>query len=76
LLRAIWEFNSIDMIFNLTGGGPMGLTTTLTLYVYRTAILNINYGYGSALAVIGFTILLVFATLYLIVSKSGSDVND
>ena len=25
LLRAIWEFNSIDMIFTMTNGGPMNI---------------------------------------------------
>jgi multiple sugar transport system permease protein len=76
LLRIVWEFNSIDLIFNLTGGGPMNLTTTLTLYMYKTAILNWNYGYGSALAVVGAAILFVFAVIYLSLNKFGRGIYD
>jgi multiple sugar transport system permease protein len=76
LLRAIWEFNNIDLIYNLTGGGPMGLTMTLNLYMYRTAILNTNYGYGSAIAVIGFVLLLVFALIYLRIGQYGRSISE
>jgi multiple sugar transport system permease protein len=76
LLRTIWEFNSIDLIFNMTGGGPMHLTTTLTLYMMKTSIIAGNYGYGSALATVGFCILLVFATIYLYLNKFGRGIYD
>jgi multiple sugar transport system permease protein len=65
LLRAIWEFNSIDMIFTMTNGGPMDMTTTLPIYMFKTAILEGNYGYGSALGVITFMLLLIFSIFYL-----------
>jgi multiple sugar transport system permease protein len=28
LLRAVWEFNNVDLLYTLTGGGPAGETTT------------------------------------------------
>jgi len=65
LLRAIWEFNSIDMIFTMTNGGPMDLTTTLPIYMFKMSILEGDYGYGSALGVITFLMLLAFSIFYL-----------
>ena len=65
LLRSIWEFNNVDLIFTLTGGGPAGKTMTLTMYMTDLSVNNGNYGYGATIAVIAFFILLVFATIYL-----------
>ncbi|MCL2319339.1 MAG: sugar ABC transporter permease [Treponema sp.] len=71
LLRAVWEFNGVDLIMNLTGGGPMNSTTTLSLYIANLAIKSQQFGYGSAVAVIAFFFLLIFAVLYLRLSKFG-----
>ena len=73
LLRAIWEFNSVDLIMNLTGGGPANATTTLSMYIVNTAISDVEFGYGSALATVSFFILLGFALLYLKLSRFGKD---
>lgn len=69
LLRVVWEFNNVDLIFNLTGGGPAHSTTTLTMYIAELAVHGSNFGYGSALTVISFGILLIFAALYLKLSR-------
>ena len=76
LLRGIWEFNSIDMIFTMTNGGPMNKTTTLPIYMMKTAIIKGNYGYGSAIGVVAFLFLLVFAILYIKMSGYGGDDNE
>lgn len=73
LLRTIWEFNSVDLILNLTGGGPVHKTTTLAVYLANTARRDGNFGYGSALAVISFLILLVLAASYLKLSGFGRE---
>ncbi len=73
LLRGIWEFNSIDMIFTMTNGGPMDKTTTLPIYMMKTAIIKGNYGYGSAIGVIAFLILLVFALIYMKLTGFGGE---
>lgn len=73
LLRAIWEFNSIDMIFTMTAGGPMNMTTTLPIYMMKTSILDGNYGYGSALGVVTFLFLLIFVLFYLKLNGYGRE---
>ncbi|MFJ5623000.1 carbohydrate ABC transporter permease [Peribacillus loiseleuriae] len=69
LLRTIWEFNNVDLLFNLTGGGPAHSTTTLTMYIAEQAVHGSNFGYGSALTVVTFGILFLFAIIYLKVSR-------
>ncbi|MFN3614905.1 MAG: carbohydrate ABC transporter permease [Rubrimonas sp.] len=65
LLRIIWVANSIDVIYVMTGGGPGYATHTLPIYAFIEARQNLNFGYGSALAVV-FTLLLTAAiALYL-----------
>ncbi|NGN67026.1 sugar ABC transporter permease [Streptomyces sp. A7024] len=73
LLRAVWEFNNVDLLYTLTGGGPAGATTTLPLYVANTSVDAHNFGYASALTTVAFVILLFFSILYLRLSKFGSD---
>ena len=73
LLRTVWEFNAVDLIMNLTGGGPARATTTLTMYIVNTAVTDQNFGYGSALASVSFFILLAFALIYLKASRFGKE---
>ncbi len=65
LLRSVWEFNSVDLIYNLTGGGPAGETTTLSMYIVDQAIKTSNYSYGATLSIYSFLILMVFAMIYM-----------
>jgi multiple sugar transport system permease protein len=73
LLRSVWEFNSVDLIYTMTGGGPANLTTTLSMYIAGQAVSAGNYGYGSALVVVSFLLLLGFALLYLEVSRFSQE---
>ena len=47
LLRIIWVANSVDVIFNMTEGGPAYATQTLSVYVFNKAQ-ALNLGYSSA----------------------------
>ena len=72
LLRAVWEFKNVDLLYTLTGGGPAHQTTTLPLYVATTAAQSHDFGYGSALTTAGFLILTFFSVLYLRLGKFGA----
>jgi len=73
LLRAVWEINAVDIILNLTGGGPMSLTSTLSIYLTNQAIKTRNFGYGSAIGVVSFIIMLLFSLVYLKLNKYGEE---
>lgn len=65
LLRTIWDFKEFDLIYLMTGGGPIISTQTLPLMVYKEAFALNQMGGASAVAVLMMMIMLVFMTLYL-----------
>jgi multiple sugar transport system permease protein len=73
LLRGVWEFNNVDLLYTLTGGGPGNATMTLPLYVARLAIDAKEFGYGSALTMAAFVILALFSITYLWLVRMGKD---
>jgi multiple sugar transport system permease protein len=65
LLRAIWDFKEFDLIYLLTGGGPIIATQTLPLMVYKDAFGLNDMGRASAVAVTMMLVMLSFMVLYL-----------
>lgn len=65
LLSAIWTFNSFEIIWILTEGGPRGATTTLIIDTYKMALGNYKFGRGAARAVVVMVLLTIFAIFYL-----------
>jgi len=65
LLSAIWTFNSFEIIWILTEGGPRSATTTLIVDTYKTAISNYKFGEGAARAVVIVVLLALFSLIYL-----------
>jgi len=65
LLSAIFTFNSFEIIWILTEGGPRGATTTLIIDTYKMALGNYKFGRGSARAVVVVVLLTLFAIFYL-----------
>lgn len=72
LLRFIWTFNDVDLLYSMTDGGPNNATLTLPVYIMRTSINNLNYGYGAALAVCLLAMLVIFTAVYMGASGYGS----
>jgi len=62
LFRFIWTINKFDDIFLLTGG--QAGTKVLTIKVYDYAFGQFDIGAGSAVAMVLFSILLVFMVVY------------
>ena len=65
LLSAIWTFNSFEIIWILTEGGPRGATTTLIIDTYKVAISSQRFGEGAARAVVIVVLLAIFSLFYL-----------
>lgn len=64
MLRIIWVANSVDVIFNMTGGGPAYASQTLSVYIFNKAN-SLNLGYASTMSVILTLLLLLVAVPYL-----------
>lgn len=65
LLRIIWVANSVDVIFNMTQGGPAYSSQTLSVYIYNKAN-ALDLGYASAMAIILALLLACVAVPYVI----------
>lgn len=64
LLRIIWVANSVDVIFNMTEGGPAYSTQTLSVYIYNKGNF-LNLGYSSSMAIFMAILLSMVAIPYL-----------
>lgn len=59
----VTTFQSFDLVYQLTQGGPLGGTEVLGFLVYRTAFVTGQFGYGATIAYAGFAIVFVFTWL-------------
>lgn len=73
LLRTIWEFNSFDMIYLMTGGGPAQSTQHLPILVYTEAVGMFNFGRASAISILMGIILVVMALIFNKISNKGGE---
>lgn len=65
ILQTLWVLREFDIIFAMTGGGPVGATETLSLLVYNEAFGNFRMGNASALGVLILALALVVILLSL-----------
>jgi len=59
----IGSFQSFDLVYNMTHGGPGHATTLIGYYIWRQAFDYMNMGYGAALAYIVFAVILVLTLI-------------
>jgi multiple sugar transport system permease protein len=64
LINLAYIFNSFPIIWVLTQGGPAETTSTVTIFTYKLAFTDGEFGYAGAAALIAFVALLVVALLY------------
>ena len=65
LFRTLDALRAFDIMFVLTGGGPAGSTETLTVYAYRSLFQTLQVGFGSAIGVVVFVLVMAVAVAYL-----------
>ena len=74
VLNIIYVFNSFPIVWTMTKGDPANFTDTLVTYLYKLAFYNGRQGEAAAVSVIGFVILLVCASVYMIYTlRKGDD---
>ncbi|PYN19222.1 MAG: ABC transporter permease [Candidatus Rokuibacteriota bacterium] len=72
LFRTLDALRAFDIMFVLTGGGPAGTTETLTVYAYRALFQTLQLGFGSALSVVVFLLVMAVAWAYLKLLRAGT----
>lgn len=67
IIRSIDALKSFDIIFAMTQGGPGTASETINIYLYNVAFAYYDIGYGSAIAVVFFIVIITMslALLYL-----------
>jgi multiple sugar transport system permease protein len=65
MIRMIDAVKSFDIIFAITQGGPGSASETINLYLYSVAFVYYDVGYGSAIAVVFFVIIVLLAAFML-----------
>ena len=73
VLNIIYVFNSFPIIWTMTKGDPANHTDTLVTYLYKLAFYNGKQGEAAAVSVIGFLILLICASTYMICTLRKGD---
>ncbi len=65
LLRTIDSFRLFDKVNLLTGGGPANSTSTITQYLYNYGIKSLDFGFGSAGAIVMTILVLILSSVYI-----------
>ncbi|MER2535133.1 MAG: sugar ABC transporter permease [Rhizobiaceae bacterium] len=64
LLVMVWSIRRFDIIYLLTGGGPVGSTSTLIVKLRQVAFENHDLGMSSAYGVVGLMLALTVAAIH------------
>ena len=73
VLNIIYVFNSFPIVWTMTKGDPAYQTDTLVTYLYKLAFYNGKQGEAAAVSVIGFSILLICASIYMVSTLKKGD---
>jgi len=71
LLEIVSGFNSFDLLFVMTGGGPGVASLVLGLYIYRLGFTNFDFGAAAAVSAAMLAVAIVFFLFYVPSSRRG-----
>ena len=75
VLNIIYVFNSFPIVWTISKGAPADQTHTLVTYLYQLSFADGKSGHAAAVSVIGFIILSICASIYMIMSLRGEGDN-
>lgn len=73
VLNIIYVFNSFPIVWTISKGAPADQTHTLVTYLYQLSFTDGKGGHAAAVSVIGFVILAICASIYMILSLRGEE---
>ena len=71
VLGFIYTFKVYDMVYVMTGGGPVNSTHLLSTYSYKLSFEMFQYSLGSSAANVLLVILLLVGVVYLKITMKG-----
>jgi multiple sugar transport system permease protein len=76
LFRTLDAFRIFDAVYVLTGGGPANTSETLSIYAYKLLFQTLQFGAGSAVAVLTFGCVMIVSLFYIKLLTRGSAKRD
>lgn len=73
ILGFIYTFKVFDLVFVMTGGGPVNTTQMLSTYSYKLSFEMFQYSSGATVANVLFVILLLVGMLYLRATREDEE---
>ncbi len=75
IVLTVWTFMVFDIIYGMTGGGPVDATKTISMRIYQEMFSMKNMGTSSAWSLIAILILFLISCIYWRIQEGGeSDV--
>ena len=71
IILTVWTFLVFDIIFAMTGGGPVDATKIITIQIYRELFSMNDMGTASAFSLIAIVILIILTSIYWVIFKKG-----
>jgi multiple sugar transport system permease protein len=72
MIRSIDAVKSFDIIYAMTQGGPGTASETINIYLYNTAFSYYDIGYGSAMAVVFFIIIVALSFVLMMIRQRAN----
>lgn len=69
LLMIIWTLNAFTFIYALTEGGPAHKTEVMSMYIYKKAFTEYDFGLASAASAVLFVISMIVSLVYLYLTR-------
>lgn len=69
LLMTIWSIRRFEIVYLLTGGGPVDATNTIVISVYREAFHNSDLGRAAAIGILGLCLSMVVTVVYFLLDR-------
>jgi multiple sugar transport system permease protein len=71
VVNTVTNFLMFDLVYAMTGGGPMKATITLMVHIYNQAFRYIRYGYAGAMAVVFSAIAIMISVVQMYLLRGG-----
>jgi multiple sugar transport system permease protein len=73
IVLTVWTFLVFDIIYGMTGGGPVDATRIISVQIYRELFNMKDLGTASCWSLIAITVLLAITVIYWFILKEGKD---
>jgi multiple sugar transport system permease protein len=70
IVRSMDALRTFELPFNLTDGGPVTATESLSLYAYKVIFDFIEFNYGAAIVVVQFLVIFAMSLLYILTLRN------